>query len=237
MRTFSTIALFLLFAFVLGVGPARSGEDPADSPLQPVVGDSGDDDFEPEEETADTPLEPAVDRSGKRSFRYGAILEYWHLDPGRKFSRMPSGPSLTGMVDDGGKQFFYAGAMLRDNELKNYANRQGLLRWTTYFRATKPGQHVFLLAPTMDDGAADAEYAGASLAVNDEVKIVTPANIDASAAVDFSAPGWYKLQIRLWWTGEERPRFEDYAVTLKVREPGSLSLRPLVKKDLYYRMP
>lgn len=207
-------------------------EDDDAPPLDPVVGQTTDDEFDYDEDQ-DTPLEP--EKGGKRGYKYGAILEFWLMEPGRKFVRMPSEPSLTGMIDDL-RESFAGKAMQRDKELKNYAARQGVLQWTTYFRARKPGKHVFLVTPA-GVGFEGVEHSGVALAFNDEVKAVTPGDREASAVVDFGAPGLYKMQVRLWWTNETRANFTDMDVGLKVREPGSLSLRAMNRKEFYYKVP
>ena len=237
------IGAFALLLFLAGSYRLAAADAAVDDALQPVAGDI--DDFEPDTDpesaaqlpdtTSDEPMDPALDRSAKRGFRAGTILEYWLLKPGEKFARMSSDPSLTGMVDES-RQYFYAGAMAGDPELKNYLTRQGVVQWTTYFRATRAGKHVFAVSASgMDKGGT--AYSGIALLVNDSVKLITPVDLDDSAVVDFSAPGWYKLQLRLWWSHQESPNFEDYAITLKVKEPGTLSLRQLNRKDLFYKFP
>ena len=220
-----------------------AAETPETDPLVPAVTDvddtpEGDTDPESAEmtaESADGPMDPAIDRSARRGFKPGTILEFWLLKPGEKFSAMPAVPALTGMIDDS-RQYFYAGSMVRDPELKNYASRQGVLQWTTYFRVTRPGKHVFAITAVGPE-QTEMQHAGVALAINDDVKVAAPVDLEESAVADFSEPGWYKLQIRLWWTYPEKPNYEDFAITLKVREPGTLSLRPLNRKDLFYKYP
>ena len=233
-RTSAFAALCLLFAVCLAVAAAPAGERPEAS-LEPSIPASQEDDFESDEDESDdgSPLEPTPGKAGRRGFRYGTILEYWFLEPGDRFSRMPHEPSLTGMIDDS-KQYFLGNAMLRDNELKQYVGRQGVLQWTAYFRVTKPGKHVFALS---FKGSDEPSWSGAALAFNDETKATATVGKDASAAVDFAAPGWYRMQVRVWWTHHSKPNFPDFAATIKVREPGSLSLRPIARKELFYKQP
>lgn len=238
MRT-RLLSGLLLFSFLAFSVAAAAADVDTTAPLTPAVEESADDDFSVPDDQAEAPLEPAA--ATKRGFKYGAILEYWFLTPGQKFERMPADPALTGMIDDG-KQHFLGSAMQRDNELKNYANRQGVLQWTTYFRAAKPGKHVFLLTPTginygVTEYDASTDFSGIGLAINDELKVAAPGERDTSVTLDFAEPGWYKLQILLWWSHDRPPAFQDYGINLKVREPGSLSLRPLARKDLFYRLP
>lgn len=232
------IAIFAL-CLALASGALRAGDAPADS-LAPAIPVSEAGDFQEEEDdedgtSDDSPLAPTPGKAGRRGFRYGTILEYWFLEPGQRFARVPSEPSLTGMVDDS-KQLFSGNAILRDGEMKNYAARQGMLQWTCYFRVSKPGKHVFAVAAkglTLDDG----NFAGVALAFNDGASTVATAEKDTSVAVDFSAPGWYKMQVRIWWCAAEKPNFAEYGVVLKVREPGTLSLRPVARKEIYYKQP
>ncbi|MCC8189268.1 MAG: hypothetical protein LIP77_01355 [Planctomycetes bacterium] len=208
-----------------------AGEGPA--PMNPIVDDDGEF-FDPDWDT--TPMEP-VARQGMRRFRYGTILEYWLLPAGEAFVRMPGDPSLTGMVDDS-RHTFQGASMTRDAEMKHYVSRQGVLQWTTYFRATRAGKHVFALASAgMDPGEEGTAHRGVALAFNEEEKIHALPGRDYSGTVDFARPGWYKMQVRIWWTDDEPPNFDTYGVTVKVREPGSLSLRALARKDLFYSMP
>jgi hypothetical protein len=90
------------------------------------------------------------------------------------------------------------------------------------------------VSPNSQQGTA---YRGVSLLVNDAEKIHALPDRDYSATVEFSSPGWYKLQVRMWWSDPALPNFENYGAALKVREPGAMSLRPLNRKDLYYTHP
>lgn len=234
--------LSLVFLVVLGLAAAGFAGETVGDALEPTIPDSQAADFQEDEEDADggnagaapSPLEPTPGKPGRRGFRYGTILEYWLLEPGTRF-RMPSDPSLTGMIDDA-RQYFLADAMLHDGELKNYVNRQGLVQWTCYFRVTRPGKHVFAMA-VAGLPSTDSNFSGAALAFADGVRAIATAERDTSATVEFSSPGWYEMRIRIWSCQAEKPDFSQYAVTLKVREPGALSLRPIGRKELYYKQP
>lgn len=244
-------AALLLLCLLLPAAASglRAGDAPADDTLSPAIPASEAYDFQDDEDdeeharaataTAagdrDAPLEPEPGKAGRRGFRYGTILEYWFLEPGVRFTRMPPEPSLTGMIDDS-KLLFSGNAMLRDGELKNYVARQGALQWTCYFRVTRAGKHVFAVS-ARDIPLGDSNFAGVALAFNDGTRAVATADKDTSVAVDFSAPGWYKMQVRIWWCAAEKPNFADYGAVVKVREPGSLSLRPIARKEIYYKQP
>lgn len=183
----------------------------------------------------DAPLEPWVEKSQEQSVNPGTILEFWFASD--RFERFPVDPSVTGMIDDSDK-VFAGSSMLKDAEMKQYVGRHGVLQWTAYFRVTKPGKHVFAMG-IEGMWSDDTRYGGAGMLINDERKIVALPARDESATVDFSEPGLYKMQIRMWWTHGSRkgPMFQDYRVSLKVREPGSLGLRQVTKKDLFYILP
>lgn len=231
-------AVLLALAVIIAPAASAIAEDRAASVLEPAISASEAGDFQTEEEegeAADTALEPAMAQSAKKGLKYGSILEYWFLEPGEPVSRMPADISLSGMIDDS-KQIFSGASMLRDGELKKYASRQGVLRWTSYIRVAKPGKHVFALS-SVGLTEASTKYSGVALAINGEVKTRAAADRDGSAVVDFAAPGWYAVQVWLWWSHNRKPAFQDYGATLKIREPGSLSLRPVTRRDIYYKQP
>ncbi len=183
----------------------------------------------------DAPLEPNYSQSDEAKAVPGSILEFWFAPPGKRFERFPTDPSVTGMIDAADK-VFQGSSMLNDPEMKNFIARHGVLQWTTYFRVNKPGKHVFAMG--IDGMWSDnPSYGGASMLVNGESKLTAIPKRDESATVDFAKPGLYKLQIRMWWTHggapTREPLFQDYRVGLKVREPGSLGLRQVTKKDLF----
>lgn len=184
----------------------------------------------------DAPLEPAIQATDAK-LPPGAILEFWFLPRDKQFTRMPVDPSVTAMIDDSDKVFL-GSSMLKDPEMRNYVSRHGILQWTAYFQANKPGKYVFVLGA---EGmwSDTTRYGGVSLLVNDEEKVAAIPAREESCTVDLAKPGLYKLQVRMWWTHGSRPGpvFQDYRASLKVREPGALGLRQVTKKDLFHKLP
>lgn len=191
----------------------------------------------PAVELVDAPLAPAIEKAGEKDLPSGAILEYWFAPRDKKLERFPVDPSVTGMVDESDK-VFAGNSMLKDGEMRQYVSRHGVLQWTTYFLVRKPGKHVFALG-VEGMWSDNPRYGGASMLINDEATIEVIPGRDDSVTLDFGEPGLYKMQIRMWWTHGSRsgPLFQDYRVSLKVREPGSLGLRQVTKKDLFYKLP
>ncbi len=189
-------------------------------------------------EFPDAPLEPGWTPSEGELENKGSILEFWLLSVYEEVKRMPSDPSATGMIDDS-QQVFSASAMTKDPEMAIYANQPGLLQWTSFYNVKKAGKHVFTLAVTGAEEWYTSRFArsGVWLAINDEIRLGLPYGKSGSATVDFAKPGFYKFQVRLWYSEGERLNWQDARVSVKVREPGALSQRQMTADDLLYRFP
>lgn len=193
---------------------------------------------------ADAPLEPETTEIASNVYLPGALLEFWFLDQYVDFMNPKTGipnkrwlddPSVSAMLDTT-DQLFSGNVIEKDPNLKEFLHRTGALRWTFYYYAKKPGKHVFTMEQKTNTGNCGLTERGSCLLVNNEGKIWCFPGEVKSATLDFATPGLYKMQLLNWWTRCDSPWAQNRMI-LKVREPGSLGLKQITNKDIFYKNP
>lgn len=185
----------------------------------------------------DAPLEPEEQQDV--DYQPGSLVEFFFLPFGTDVERPPSDPAVS-MTYDTEEQVFAGSIMQKDETFKSFIGRSGMLRWNTYLNVKKPGVHVFTtqLLPqkkkALSSWEAAAKYYGYNVAINGESKLTSiPSGALETFNCNFSAPGLYRVTISLWLTTNlDKLTWPDMRITMKVREPGSMGLRFVTRKDL-----